>query len=108
MSATERSMPVDGRAPRRHSKFLAIYRVFLRLQLSRTRVITLTLGGLLAVLVAVVLRGSGQSNRTQVGAILIGEYGLWLLVPIAALLLSSATLGEAYDEGSIVYLWLRP
>ena len=48
------------------------------------------------------------SNLMQVGANLMREYGLWLLVPIAALLLATATLGEMYDDGTLVYLWLRP
>ena len=90
------------------SRFLALYRLMLRLQVTRARLTALTIGGAFAVLVAFVLRGSHQSNVTQVGAVLIGEYGLWLLVPITALLLSSATLGEVYDEGTLVYLWLRP
>ena len=85
-----------------------MYRLLLRVQLSRARVLALVGGGLLAIVVAAVLRGSGQSNLMQVGALLIGEYGLWLLIPITALLLSSATLGENYDEGTLVYLWLRP
>lgn len=97
-----------GRSARRASRFAALYRLMLRLQLSRTRLFALSVGGLLGVLVALVLRGSKQSNMLQVGAVLIGEYGLWLLVPITALLLSSATLGEVNDEETLVYLWLRP
>jgi len=80
----------------------------LRLQASPLRLVGLSAGGLLAVAVAVMLRSARQSDPLQVGAILIGEYGLWLLVPITALLLSSSTLGELYDDGTLVYLWLRP
>lgn len=90
------------------SRFVALYRLMLRVQLSRARALALVCGGILAVLVALVLRGSGQSDQMQVGALLIGEYGLWLLVPITALLLCSATLGEIHDDGTLVYLWLRP
>jgi ABC-2 type transport system permease protein len=97
--------PSAGRQP---SPFLAIYRLLLRLQMTKARLFGLAALGSLAVVVALVIRSTRQSDPTQAGAALVNEYGLWLLVPITALLLASATLGEANDDGSLVYLWLRP
>jgi ABC-2 type transport system permease protein len=104
-SARTHHAPTPSRRP---SPFLAIYRLLLRMQLTKARLFGLAALGALAVLIALVIRGTRQSDPTQTGAALINEYGLWLLVPITALLLASATLGEVNDEGSLVYLWLRP
>jgi ABC-2 type transport system permease protein len=106
------SNPTEPGAPlasaRQPSAFVALFRLFLRTQITRARLAALTIGGALAIVVAFALRRSAQTNPDQIGAVLVGEYGLWLLVPITALLLASATLGEMYDDGTLVYVWLRP
>jgi ABC-2 type transport system permease protein len=38
----------------------------------------------------------------------INAFGLGFFVPITALILAAASLGDFRDDGSLVYLWLRP
>jgi ABC-2 type transport system permease protein len=39
---------------------------------------------------------------------LVNLYGLSLLTPVVALVFASASLGDPVDDGTLVYLWLRP
>ena len=36
------------------------------------------------------------------------SYGLSLLIPVVALVFASAALGYLAEDGTLVYLWLRP
>lgn len=64
------------------------------------------LGGL-AVLLGLV-GDSDETEAAQEGVRLAADYGLGVLVPVTALLFASAALGEPANDGSLVYLWLRP
>ena len=39
---------------------------------------------------------------------LVDAYGLSLLIPVVALVFASAALGDLAEDGTLVYLWLRP
>jgi ABC-2 type transport system permease protein len=43
-----------------------------------------------------------------VGARFVNTFGLTLLVPVTALVFAAAALGDPDEEGTLVYLWLRP
>lgn len=100
--------PAPAPAGRRSSPTFAIYRLMLTQQLTRARVFMLVGAGLIGILVAFALRNSQQTRPDQVGALLVAFFGLEIFVPVTALLLASATLGDANDDGTLVYLWLRP
>ena len=38
----------------------------------------------------------------------MNDFGIALLVPVASLVFASATLGDPNEDGTLVYLWLRP
>lgn len=83
-----------------------LYRVLLRSQLVRGRLIGLGALGLLAVLLGVAVGAGGDGLGD--GARLVSGYGLSLFVPITVLVIASAVLGDPNEDGTLVYLWLRP
>jgi ABC-2 type transport system permease protein len=89
------------------SRFGSLFRLFLRMQLTRLRVVGLGLAGLVGVLVALALHKASLTDPT-VGPQLISLFGLELFVPVSALLLATATLGDMNDDGTLVYVWMRP
>jgi ABC-2 type transport system permease protein len=71
------------------------------------RVAGLLLLGVLAIGLAIVIR-TAPDTADDAAAGLVDTLGLTLMVPIAALLVASATLGQLRDDRSLVYVWLRP
>ena len=47
-------------------------------------------------------------TRIEAGTSFIDAFGLSLLVPVTTLVFASAALGDPADDGTLVYLWLRP
>jgi ABC-2 type transport system permease protein len=89
------------------SPLRTLFTLFLKMQLTRARVIGLGVAGLVGVLVALALHNASRLDP-HVGPNLISFFGLELFVPVTALLLSTATLGDMNDDGTLVYLWMRP
>ncbi len=89
--------------------FTAILRTLLAGVSSRARVYGLLAVGVIGVVVAVVLSNSphGSSVR-ETAATLVDAYGLTLLIPVAALVFGTASMGDPIEDGTYVYLWLRP
>lgn len=85
----------------------AVFSLMLGTVATRGRLVLLGLGGLVAVAVAVGLRGP-VPDRAEAATELVAGLGLSLLVPLAALTVGTATLGDPRDDGTLVYLWLRP
>lgn len=88
---------------------VTIYVLMLRSVTGRGRLIAL--GGLAAVAIglAVVLRVADTTSRPTERAVeLINAVGLSVVVPIGALVVASATLGQLREDATLVYLWLRP
>lgn len=86
-----------------------IYTLMLRSVTGRGRL--LALAGLAAVAVglAIVLRIADTDSRPAERAVeLINTVGLSVVVPIGALVVASATLGQLREDATLVYLWLRP
>jgi ABC-2 type transport system permease protein len=84
-----------------------LYRLFLRSQLVRGRIIGLGSLGLLAVCLGFAV-GASEGAGPRDGAELVSGYGLALFVPVSVLLFASAVLGDPNEDGTLVYLWLRP
>lgn len=95
----------SGRSP---SVVFTLYKLFLRTQVTRTRVISLTGLGVVGILVAWGLGSTLLRNPLARGTDFVNLYGLSLLVPIVVLVFASSMFGDLRDDSTLVYLWLRP
>ena len=85
------------------------HRLLLRQLLTRGRVIALLLLGGVTILAAVGVAVSDDVDDAAVTTIeIIDGLGLVLVVPIVSLVFASASLGDGREDGTLVYLWLRP
>ena len=87
---------------------MAVYRLLVRSLATRGRLISLGLLGLLGVTVGIALGASHPFDPLDSGTHFVDAFGLSVLVPVTTLVFSSAALGDATDDGTLVYLWLRP
>lgn len=85
-----------------------LYRMFLRAQVSAGRLVGLGALGLVAVLLGLAIGASDSVEPLDDGISLVSSYGLSLFVPVTTLVFASAVLGEPNEDGTLVYLWLRP
>ncbi len=86
----------------------ALYRMFLSAQVTKGRLAALGALGILAVLLGLAVGAAAGANPVHDGVALVSAYGLSLFVPVTTLVFASATLGEPNEDGTLVYLWLRP
>lgn len=86
----------------------ALVGLLARTALTRGRLAALGSLGLLAVLVGIAVGRSDTVSALRAGTDLVNGYGLTVLAPVVTLVLASATLGDTVDDGTLVYLWLRP
>ena len=85
------------------------YRVVLRQLVTRGRVAALLLVGAVVTVVAVAVGvADTSSDPAETGVRLISDLGFTTLVPIVALVFASAALGDLREDGTLVYIWLRP
>jgi len=87
---------------------LPIYRLLLRSQVSRARVLALLAIGIVGIVVGFAIGAGDRIDELRAGARFINTFGLSLLVPVTALVFSAAALGDPSEDGTLVYLWLRP
>ena len=81
----------------------------LRQLVTRGRLAALVLVGAVSAGIAIAVGASdNQSDPLEVGVELISSLHFTLLVPIIALVFASAALGDMREDGTLVYLWLRP
>lgn len=85
---------------------VALYRLFLRHQLTAGRVVLVAVMSGVSVLIGVVTRGSDDAIQDAVE--ISSLFGLGLMVPIVALVLASSALGDLVADETLVYLWQRP
>ena len=87
---------------------ISLYRILLRTSVTRGRLLAFLAGGALIDLIAYALRVSDYANReTDVYALVDGA-ALALYVPVVALVFSTSSLGDLAQDGTLVYVWLRP
>lgn len=86
----------------------ALYRTFLSTQVITGRLAGLGALGLLAVLLGAAVGAGQATDPLDEGIDLVSAYGLSLFVPVTTLVFASAVLGEPEEDGTLVYLWLRP
>lgn len=86
--------------------FGLLYRTFLRSARTRGRTICLVILAGLAIVLAVIPGADDESSLLQ--GLDVSIPIVTQLVAIGALIVASAVLGDLYDNGSIVYVALRP
>ena len=99
-------MSASAAAVRRPSTLAALYYVLLRSQVSIPRLLGIGALGALAVLL-----GSFSiwaDDPVEAASHVVAVYGLGILVPLAALWLGTAAIGDLVEDRLLVYLWLKP
>jgi ABC-2 type transport system permease protein len=86
----------------------ALYLVLLRTQVTRGRLAGLGVLGLVAVLLGIAVGASESADPVRDGIELVNQFGLSLFVPVVTLVFAAAVLGDPNEDGTLVYLWLRP
>jgi ABC-2 type transport system permease protein len=90
------------------SSFVTVWRVLLGSVATKGRVMGMGVLGLLAVALGGAVHLANPFNQDRAAWALVDSYGLSLLVPVVALVFASAVLGDLAEDGTLVYLWLRP
>jgi ABC-2 type transport system permease protein len=80
----------------------------LRNQVTRARVFGLLALGGVGILTGLAIGASDLVDHRLAGARFVDTFGLALLAPVATLVFASAALGDPSEDGTLVYLWLRP
>ena len=89
------------------------HRLLVRQLLTKGRVAALfSVGVVISLVVALVSRTVGDDESAQValelGVELMSNLGFTIVVPIVALVFAAAAFGDLKEDGTLVYLWLRP
>jgi ABC-2 type transport system permease protein len=84
----------------------ALLRLLLRTQITVRRLLGIAALGALAVLIGLFARS--DANAAQAAADAVSGYGLGILVPLAALWLGAASIGDLVEDRLLVYLSLKP
>jgi ABC-2 type transport system permease protein len=85
-----------------------IYRVTLRTQARKGRLIALGLLGLVGILIGLAVGLSDRADPVRAATNMINAFGLSLYAPVVTLVFASASLGDPAEDGTLVYFWLRP
>ena len=86
----------------------ALYRIMLRTSVTRGRLLAFLAGGALLDLVAYSIRVSDYKGREGDIFGLLVQAAVALFVPVVALVFSTSSLGDLAQDGTLVYVWLRP
>jgi ABC-2 type transport system permease protein len=85
------------------------YGLVIKQLVTRGRVVALTLVGAVVVLVAILVgRSEPTGDELERGVRLISNLGFTMVVPVVSLVFASAALGDMREDGTLVYVWLRP
>jgi ABC-2 type transport system permease protein len=87
---------------------LRVWAVLVSSIATRARVIGLGTLGVGAIVLGLAIRLAHPADRAGAAWSLVDGYGLSLLIPVVALVFASAALGDPAEDGTLVYLWLRP
>jgi ABC-2 type transport system permease protein len=86
----------------------SLYRIMLRTSVTRGRLLAFLAGGALLDLIAYSIRVSDYPARENDLFTLAALAALPLYVPVVALVFSTSSLGDLAEDGTLVYVWLRP
>lgn len=87
--------------------FAAEYKLLLRSVCTKGRLVAIGLLALLSVLTAAGIAASDPWDRLGEGVGFVNG-NIATLIPVAVLVFGAAVLGDLIEDGSLVYLWLRP
>ncbi|MCU1358246.1 MAG: hypothetical protein JWM89_3664 [Acidimicrobiales bacterium] len=93
--------------PKPMAVFRAVYGLLLRSVATRGRIAGIGALGAIAVLTAVAKHSGNPYHSLDTGTS-FASFLLISIVPVAVLVFGAAMLGDLIDDGSLVYLWLRP
>src|SRR5688572_29376836 len=82
---------------------VSVFSLMIRTQLTRGRIAALAVVGLVGILIGMAI---GANDGDGFG--FVDGYGLGLIVPVTALVFASAAFNDPVEDGTLVYLWLRP
>lgn len=85
-----------------------IWRVTLKSQATRGRLIALGLLGAVGLAIGLAIGLGDVTDRLDASTNMVNAFGLSLYVPVVTLVFASAALGDPAEDGTLVYLWLRP
>ncbi len=87
----------------------ALYRLFLRHQLTAGRLVLIAVLSGFALLIGFVTGQAVEAvDAVDVGVRFASVFGLALMTPIVSLVLASSALGDLVADETLVYLWHRP
>jgi ABC-2 type transport system permease protein len=86
----------------------AVYSVLSQTLVTRSRLIALGGLGLVAILIGVAQGAADLVDPLRSATRLIDAYGLSLFAPVVSLVFAAAALGDPSEDGTLVYLWLKP
>src|SRR3954451_21153873 len=97
-------------APRKPgSPGIAAFRLVLANLVTPARIASLGALGVVAILLGIGLRvNPGDDPVKSTYDYIVNGYSLSLLVPVTALVFAAAALGDLAEDGTLVYLWLKP
>jgi ABC-2 type transport system permease protein len=95
-------------ATRAPSSVITVWWVIVRSIATRVRVAGLGLLGLAAVALGLAVQSAQPADQANAAWTVVDSYGLSVLIPVVALVFASAALGDLAEDGTLVYLWLRP
>ena len=84
------------------------YGLLLRQLVTRGRVLALLAVGAVVAAISAAVGASDDVDRLENAVQVIAGLGFTTVVPIVALVFAAAALGDAREDGTLVYLWLRP
>lgn len=93
--------------PNQFAAFLGVYRLLLRSVATPGRLFAIGALAAISLLTAVAVSASSPFNPLNAATGYV-DGNLSTLLPVAVLVFGAATLGDLADDGSLVYLWLRP
>ncbi len=93
-------------ASRPGSTLVALYSLVLRSQVSLARLLGIGALGALAILLGSF--SAWADDPLEAASDVVAAYGLGILVPLAALWLGTAAIGDLVEDRLLVYLWLKP
>lgn len=88
--------------------FRTLYRTLLAGASSRARVVGFTAVAIVELAIAALLASKSLSDVSSTAVQLVDKFGLTLIIPLASLVFGTASLGDPIEDGTYVYLWLRP
>lgn len=85
------------------------YGLLLRQLVTRGRVLALlAVGAVVAIVAAAIGAADDIDDPVEAAVAVIAGLGFTAVVPVVSLVFAAAALGDAREDGTLVYLWLRP